>query len=316
MSHHIAFAAQPVVARPGFQQRQLVNCVFSPPGPGAIAAQNLFMGSISVKIQPTRLSADLTTLAIPAFDDNYLWLVKDGHGNAIAIDPGDDAAVQATLDNLQLRLHAILITHHHHDHIGGIAALVQRHHCPVYGPDDPRIPLVSRICADGDEVVLSAPNLRFKVIQVPGHTRSHIAYIGHDAAFVGDTLFSAGCGRLFEGTAAQMLQSLDRLTELPAETIVFCAHEYTRDNLRFALDWEPENTLLQQRYAEVSALCARGIGSLPTTIAAELGFNPFLRCDQPLIRARLAASLMRPVTDRLAAFAELRALKNVYVARH
>ncbi len=270
----------------------------------------------NVKIQPTRLSADLTTLAIPAFEDNYLWLVTDGRGGAIAIDPGDGDRVQAALDRQQLRLHAILITHHHHDHIGGIVALEQRHRCPVYGPEDPRIPQVSRICADGDELVVSALDLHFRVMQVPGHTRSHVAYIGHGAAFVGDTLFSAGCGRLFEGTAQQMLHSLDRLTGLPAETLVFCAHEYTRDNLRFALDWEPENIQLQERYAEVNALRGQDLGSLPTTIDAELGFNPFLRCDQPLIQARLEASLMRPVADRLAAFAELRALKNVYVAHH
>jgi hydroxyacylglutathione hydrolase len=269
-----------------------------------------------VDIQPTRLSADLTTLAIPAFKDNYLWLIVDRNGGAIAVDPGDGDRVQTALDRLQLRLHAILVTHHHHDHIGGIATLVQRHDCPVYGPEDPRIPMVSRICADGDDIVLSASGLHFKVLHLPGHTRSHVAYIGHGAAFVGDTLFSAGCGRLFDGTAPQMLHSLDRLTELPAETIVFCAHEYTRDNIRFALDWEPENAQLRQRYADVNALRAQGMGTLPTTIAAELSFNLFLRCDQPQIRARLEASLMRPVADRLAVFTELRALKNVYVARH
>jgi hydroxyacylglutathione hydrolase len=269
-----------------------------------------------VNIQPTHLTAGLTVQAIPAFVDNYLWLLRDASGNAVAIDPGDGSLVMAQIATDRLDLRAILLTHHHHDHIDGVAQLVQSHRCPVYGPRDARMPMVDHVCAEGDRVTLTAPALSFDVWHLPGHTLSHLAFIGHGAAFVGDTLFSAGCGRLFEGTPTQMLNSLDRLAALPPETIVFCAHEYTRDNLRFALDWEPENRSLQRRYSEVSDRLARGIGSLPTTIIAELAVNPFLRCGEPLIRQRLEASAQQRSFDRLGAFTELRALKNGYVARH
>jgi hydroxyacylglutathione hydrolase len=269
-----------------------------------------------VKIEPTRLSADLTVQAIPAFVDNYLWLLRDAAGNAVAVDPGSAAAVQSALDAGQLQLRAIVLTHHHHDHIDGVAELAQRYRCPVYGPEDTRIPMVDHVRIEGDQILLTLPAVRLGVWHLPGHTHSHLAYIGHGAAFVGDTLFSGGCGRMFEGTAPQMLNSLDRLAALPGETIVFCAHEYTRDNLRFALDWEPENIHLQRRYANVSAGLARGIGSLPTTIEDERAFNPFLRCDQPEIRNRLRAATGQDALDRDAVFAGLRSLKNRYVAHH
>jgi hydroxyacylglutathione hydrolase len=269
-----------------------------------------------VNIQPTRLAAGLTVQAIPAFVDNYLWLLRDNAGNAVAVDPGDGSRVQEQLSADRLDLRAILLTHHHHDHVDGVAQLVQIHRCPVYGPRDTRMPMVDHVCTEGDRITLTLPALSFEVWHMPGHTLSHLAFIGHGAAFVGDTLFSAGCGRVFEGTPAQMLNSLDRLAALPPDTIVFSAHEYTRDNLRFALDWEPENLSLQRRYSEVTDRLARGIGSLPTTIADELAVNPFLRCDEPGIRKRLHASASRRSFDRLGAFTELRALKNGYVARH
>lgn len=267
-------------------------------------------------IEPTPLSNALTVTALPAFTDNYLWLLHDAHGNAIAIDPGDGDRVQAHLHANQMQLRAILITHHHPDHIGGVALLTGLHACPVIGPDDARITMLSRRVGEGDHVEFDQPAVQLQVLHLPGHTRSHLAYVGHGAAFVGDTLFSAGCGRLFEGTPAQMLHSLDRLSALPADTQIFCAHEYTRDNLHFALEWEPGNPSLQSRFTDVSLRREHGIGSLPTTIGQELSFNPFLRCDQPELRAHLQAATAAPISDRLAAFTRLRELKNSYVVSH
>ncbi len=264
----------------------------------------------------TYLSDDLTVLAIPAFVDNYLWLLHDASGDAVVIDPGDGEAVQSRLDALGLSLRGILITHHHPDHIGGAAALAARHACPVIGPNDPRIAMVTQPVADGDCVELSRPHIEFRAVHVPGHTISHLAYIGHESAFVGDTLFSAGCGRLFEGSAEQMLRSLDALSALPPSTQVFCAHEYTRDNARFALEWEPDNEQLLRRYQSVCALRQRHQRTLPTTIGDELAFNPYLRCDQPGLRNRLQEKTAHPIRDRLATFARLRELKNDYVVRH
>lgn len=268
-----------------------------------------------MNIKPVSLTDDLMVRAIPAFADNYLWMLSDRDGNATVVDPGDAASVQAALGDAQLKLRSILLTHHHPDHIGGVTQLVEQYRCPVFGPQDDRLPKVDKVCRDGDALVLNEPAMRLRIMHLPGHTRSHIAYVGHGAAFVGDTLFSGGCGRMFEGTAPEMLNSLERLAALPPETLVFCAHEYTRDNLRFALEWEPENSRLQQRYAEVCTRREQGLGSLPTTIGAELTFNPFLRCDDAQLRARLSAKMSAEL-DRVAAFAALRTLKNTYVAQH
>ena len=266
--------------------------------------------------EPTRLPDDLNVLAMPAFTDNYLWLVFDSCGDAVAVDPGDGNVVQAHLEQLGLELRAILITHHHSDHIGGAAQLAARYRCPVFGPQDSRIGVIDRVVADGDVITLPRPCMELRVMHVPGHTSSHIAYIGHASAFVGDTLFSVGCGRLFEGSPAEMLNSLDQLAALTPDTLVFCAHEYTLDNARFALDWEPENPLLQARYRDASVRAKNRQPSLPTRIGAELGFNPFLRCDQPGLREKLQQRSTAAITDRLSAFTYLRKLKNSYVAIH
>ncbi|MGH8444506.1 MAG: hydroxyacylglutathione hydrolase, partial [Solimonas sp.] len=223
---------------------------------------------------------------LPAFSDNYLWTIVRGDEAAV-VDPGDGAVVQRFLDAQGLRLAAILITHHHPDHTGGVATLRARWDVPVYGPraEGAKIPALTELLDDGDAIEVLG--LRLAVLAVPGHTLGHIAY--HDAAnrrlYCGDTLFSAGCGRLFEGTPAQMHASLQRLAALPGDTAVHCTHEYTLSNLAFALAVEPDNSDLQARVAEARALRADDRPTLPSTVAGEQRYNPFLRVTVPAVRA-------------------------------
>ena len=261
----------------------------------------------------TELPDGHSVLRVPAFTDNYLWLILDREGRALAVDPGAAEPIEQALQELGLRLHAILITHHHPDHVGGVQALRQRHPVPVFGPKDPRLAtLVDRPVGEGDRVVLADAGIDFEVWQLPGHTASHLAYLGHGAAFVGDTLFSCGCGRLFEGSPEQMLHSLDRLAALPGATLVFCAHEYTRSNAEFARHFDPHNRALALAHQRAVEL-APGSSTVPTSIAQELAINPFLRCEQESIREHLAQDLGRALESRLAAFTALRALKDSYV---
>ena len=250
--------------------------------------------------------------ALPAFSDNYIWLLHDG-AQAIVVDPGDAAPVLAALDSLQLTLAGILLTHHHADHVGGVAALRPRLQGPVFGPAREKIPSPSLPVAQGDTAVLMG--LAFDVIDVPGHTAGHIAYFlpaqGGDAPmlFCGDTLFSAGCGRLFEGTPAQMHQSLAKLAALPGATRVCCGHEYTEANLRFAAVVEPENADIATRIGASRALRAAGQPTLPSTIARELAINPFMRCDQTAV-IRSATQRGNTDTGGPAVLGALREWKN------
>ncbi|WP_295359837.1 hydroxyacylglutathione hydrolase [Arenimonas sp.] len=251
----------------------------------------------------------LHTLALPALQDNYIWLLAGSDGACVVVDPGDAAPVFEAAAR-GLRPVAVLITHHHPDHIGGVDALLARFPVPCFGPDDPRIPAAATRVGDGDRVDVPALGVAFDVMAVPGHTRSHLAFHGAGVLFCGDSLFSLGCGRLFEGTPEQGLASLDRLAALPGDTVVCCTHEYTQANGRFARAVEPDNPARDARVAEVDAQRARGEPSLPTTIASELACNPFLRVDAPGVRATLAQRLGGEPRDRVQAFAALRAWKD------
>ncbi len=247
---------------------------------------------------------------VPAFADNYIWVLSRGD-RAVAVDPGDAAPLLAWLDSSGLSLAGILITHHHPDHVMGLPALTQRFELPVWGPqaEAAGIPGLNRPLCDGDRVRIEALDLELEVLAVPGHTLGHIAYHGPDLLLCGDTLFAAGCGRLFEGTPAQMQASLSRLRELPASTGVYCSHEYTLANMDFALAVEPENAALHQARARAAERRAAGEPTLPSRIGAERRINPFLRWDSPAV-IRAARAQGAPNDDPVEVFAALRRWKD------
>ena len=254
----------------------------------------------------------MTLLPLPAFTDNYIWLLHDGQ-SAVVVDPGTADPVIPTLDRLGLRLQAILVTHHHPDHVGGLEALRARYGpLTVYGPARELPDIALERVAGGQ--VLSLLGLDFEVIDVPGHTAGHVAYFAPRAQpapllFCGDTLFSAGCGRLFEGTATQMLASLDALAALPASTRVCCAHEYTLSNLAFAQAVEPDNTDIANYRGHCQSLREVGQPTLPSTIERECRVNPFLRSRQPAV-VRAVQAVDAGAVNEVAVFAALREWKN------
>lgn len=254
--------------------------------------------------------------AIPALRDNYIWAIHDSQYAAV-VDPGEAAPVLAFLKAHGLQLNAILCTHRHADHIGGIAKLREVYNVPVYGRRHPGNPFISHDLREGGRLELDAFNIgtgiAFDTLEIPGHLDDHLAYLAANVApgilFCGDTLFGAGCGRNFEGTPAQLFHSLQRLAQLPGDTRVYCAHEYTAANLRFALACEPHNPDIQQRIEQVAQQHAASLPTLPSSIALEKATNPFLRCTQPeLIRTLQRRGLAD--TSELGVFTALREWRN------
>lgn len=251
-------------------------------------------------------------LHVRAFEDNYIWLIRGVSQSHVAlVDPGDAGPVLHELAVRALTPVAILLTHHHGDHTGGVADLLRRFPgIAVYGPALEGIAGITQPLDDGDTVRLPDLGVEFSVMHLPGHTRGHIAYYGHGWLFCGDTLFSAGCGRLFEGTAEQMHHSLSRLAALPGETLVYCAHEYTLANLRFARVVEPENTAIADYFREVESLRAQKMPSVPSTLARECQVNPFLRSRAQAVRAAAERQAGRPLPDEVSVFAAIRMWKD------
>ena len=256
--------------------------------------------------------------AIRAFSDNYIWAILSTDAREVAVvDPGDDAPVRRFVDEHGLRLTAILLTHHHPDHVGGVAALASAGDVRVIGPTDPRVGPIDQALRDDETIELPAFELHLRAIDVPGHTLGHVAFFaepfGGDPRpllFAGDTLFAGGCGRLFEGTPSQMRASLARLAALPPDTLVYCAHEYTLSNLRFAAACEPDSADVAARLAEAQRLRANDIETVPSSIGIERATNPFLRWDEPSIRAAASARLGGADADADAVFGAIRAWKN------
>lgn len=254
--------------------------------------------------------------ALPAFTDNYIWLLQDPEQRAcVAVDPGEAGPVQAWLDaHRDWRLTDILITHHHHDHVGGVLQLKDRHGAKVYGPATESIPGRDEALVAGQCIQVLGQTL--EVIEVPGHTLGHIAYYHDDTRepwlLSGDTLFAAGCGRLFEGTAAQMFSSLQRLAALPTSTRIYCTHEYTLSNLRFAQAVEPNNPEIAERLNRVTELRDAKRITLPSDLHTEQATNPFLRCAEPAVAAAASRQAGRPLDTPERVFAALRAWKDSF----
>jgi hydroxyacylglutathione hydrolase len=251
----------------------------------------------------------LEIVPLPAFKDNYIWTLRQGK-NAAVVDPGEAAPVKTYLAREGLTLVAILATHHHPDHVGGIAELVAMTKVPVFGPKGEPIPALTHPVGQGDKAEIPALDAIFSVLDIPGHTRAHVAYYGLDSLFCGDTLFACGCGRVFEGTAEQMLDSLSKLAALPDETRVYCGHEYTLANIKFAREVDPDNRLLAAREEKAAKLRAAGRPTLPSTLGEERATNPFLRCAEPAVVESANKYLGSRIADPVRVFAAIREWKN------
>ena len=257
----------------------------------------------------------LTVVPIPAFNDNYIWMLqRQGTRRVVVVDPGQAEPVLKQLQDQRLELEAILVTHHHRDHVGGIQALLDFAQVPVYGPENPAIDNITQPLSEGDSVTVL--DEKFQVLEVPGHTLDHIAYFSDSATqpllFCGDSLFSAGCGRLFEGSAEQMFNSLSKYTRLPPETLVYPTHEYTLANLNFATAVEPGNLALQEYQSWCISQREADQPTLPTTIAREIAINPFLRSSEPTVTQGVAKHFAMPLADPVSVFRQTRLWKDQF----
>ena len=251
----------------------------------------------------------LEIVPLPAFQDNYIWTLRAGKFAAV-VDPGEARPVKDYLAREGLTLAAILATHHHPDHVGGIPELVDMKKVPVFGPKGEPIPALTHPVGQGDRVEIPELAAVFSVLDIPGHTRAHVAYYGLGSLFCGDTLFACGCGRVFEGTAAQMLSSLSKLAALPDETRVYCGHEYTLANIKFARAVDPDNAVLAAREERAKQLRQAGRPTLPSTLGEERATNPFLRCAEPVVVESANKYLGTRIGDPVSVFAAIREWKN------
>jgi hydroxyacylglutathione hydrolase len=254
----------------------------------------------------------MNVIPIPAFEDNYIWLIGDeSAGSYAVVDPGDETPVLNWLRDREAVLSAVMITHQHYDHVGGVDDLVAAFPgIPVYGPSGNRIKGVDHPLVEGQQVSISAGKAAFQVLELPGHTAGHIAYFGEGALFCGDTLFTAGCGRVFDGTIEQLSDSLRRIASLPPATRIYCAHEYTLDNLGFASLVEPDNTEIQQRIRDEEEKRSLGQPTVPSSLSLELATNPFLRTAEPQVIAAAEQYAGHELTGHREVFAALRRWKD------
>lgn len=253
----------------------------------------------------------LKIFPIPALKDNYIWILHNAH-HAVVVDPGDAAPVLDYIAAHQLKLAAVLCTHHHADHVAGVCQLVALHPAPVYFPQREKISCGNHAVSEGDVINIPELKIKFSVLDIPGHTLGHVAYVGAGGVFCGDTLFGCGCGRLFEGTAVQLLHALKKLAALPDDTQVYCGHEYTESNIRFALACDPDNAQLVQRQQDVQILRAAGQPTLPSNIALEKSTNPFLRCAVPAIIQAVQQQSAIKQHDEISIFTAMRTWKNTF----
>lgn len=253
----------------------------------------------------------LNIQAIPAFNDNYIWFIEDTDTrHVLIVDPGDAMPVIKAIEQQKLIPVSLLITHHHHDHIGGIEQLLEHYDIPVYGPKIATIPSITHPLKANDTLVIDSAFPAITILDISGHTAVHIAFLFDNHLFCGDTLFGAGCGRLLGGTAEQLFHSLQKIAQLPADTQIYCAHEYTQANLHFAEAVEPDNSDIQQRILDTAILRQQGKPSLPSTLALELATNPFLRCDQPNVIQAVEIFSGKQLLTAIEVFTELRLWKD------